>query len=223
MRRLQRRYENHKNQDLWITSYADLVSAVLAVLVLIVSFSKIDIEKYDTIQHLMIEKKEQNFEDFMTLNELKNSIDSIARENNIGDKVNSMLDKNGLTISFDSAAQFDTSRYTLKQKSVEQMHPIFKKIVEQSRYRVIHISGHTDDVKGTHMTNWELSALRALAIQKKLEELGLNNQNVTLLANAENKPLISYQNKRGNELHGARAKNRRVSIIIKEAILKELE
>ena len=52
-----RRFSSNKNQDLWITSYADLISAIFAVMVLFVSFSKIDLEKFDMVQKLMVEKK----------------------------------------------------------------------------------------------------------------------------------------------------------------------
>ena len=59
------------NQDLWITSYADLVSAILAVLVLMVSFSKIDIEKYDNVQKLIIDNQKQTIQGFTLLKDLK--------------------------------------------------------------------------------------------------------------------------------------------------------
>jgi len=212
-----------KNQDLWLTSYADLVTAILAVLVLMVSFSKIDIEKYDMIQRLMVEKKEQNFSDFSTLREIKERIEKKAQQANLKDKILVKLDSNGLTISFDSTAQFKTSEYRLKKDAFKIMKPIFIEIIKESKYRYIDIAGFTDDVPGSKMTNWELSALRALAIQKKLEKYGLNNNNVRLLANSKNKPLVKYINKKGINLKKARAKNRRVSITIRDAKFNDLE
>jgi len=219
-----RKYKtNCKNQELWITSYADLVSAILAVLVLMISFSKIDIEKYDMIQRLMVEKKEQKFDNFSTLQEIKEKLDAIATQNSIEDKVNVELNSKGLIISFDSAAQFDSAKYTLKEDGISNMLPIFNEIVNQSTYRYVDIVGYTDDIPGLRMTNWQLSALRALAIQKKLEEFGLNNKNVRLIANAENEPMVEYKDKVGEDLKKARAKNRRVSIIIRDAKFDDLK
>lgn len=223
MKYIKRRYLNCNNHDLWITSYADLVSAVLAVLVLMVSFSNIDVEKYDMVQKVIIEKKEQQYTNFSTLKDVKKRIESIARENMIDDMVNIVLNKEGLIINFDSAAQFEIAKHNLKEESILPMIPIFDEIVNQSKYRKIQISGHTDDLKGSRISNWELSALRALAIQEKLENLGLNNKNVVLTANAENEPLVEYRDKDKNELEFARSKNRRVSIIIKEANFEELK
>lgn len=217
------KYSSCKNQELWITSYADLVSAILAVLVLMVSFSKIDIEKYDMIQRLMVEKKEKKFDNFSTLKEIKKKIEQIALQNSLQDKISVTLDDRGLIVNFDSAAQFEVAKYILKEESVASMIPIFKEIVTQSQYRYIDIAGYTDDVPGYSMSNWELSSLRALAIQKKLESLGLNNKNVRLLANAENDPLTQYIGKKSADLENARSQNRRVSIIIRDAIFKQLD
>jgi len=212
-----------KNQDLWLTSYADLVTAILSVLILIVSFSKIDIEKYDMVQKLMIEKKERKYKAFSTLKEVKQRIEQKAKKYNLQDKIAVKLDKNGLTVNFSSAAQFRTAQYKLKKGVDQLMKPIFDEIVKESQYRYIEISGYTDDVPGGKMTNWELSALRALSIQKVLEKLGLNNDNVKLIANAKNNPLVSYKDKEGDSLKLAREKNRRVSIVIKDVNFKDLE
>ena len=80
-----------KNQDLWITSYADLISAIFAVMVLFVSFSKIDIEKFDMIQRLMVEKKKQEFDNFKTLENIQQIITEIAKNRAIPPKLGIFL------------------------------------------------------------------------------------------------------------------------------------
>ncbi len=212
-----------KNQDLWITSYADLVSAILAVLVLMVSFSKIDIEKYDNVQKLIIDNQEQTIKGFTLLKDLKLILEKIALKENIQELVNITLDKEGIIITYDSNAQFEIGKYSLKEGSFSLMKPLFDEIIKQSKYRIIEIAGYTDDLPSNKLSNWELSALRALAVQKELEKHGLNNKNVKLIANAENNPFVEYKDKTGKELENARSKNRRVSIIIKEARIENLK
>lgn len=212
-----------KNQDLWLTSYADLISAIFAVMVLFVSFSKVDLEKFDMVQRLMMEKTKKEFSGFSTLEQIKQRITQVAKENALEDKISVTLDKNGLTISFASAAQFQSGSSKLLEEKIKLMQPIFDEIIKESRYRYIDIAGYTDDVPGGKVTNWELSALRALSIQKYLEAQGLNNKNIRLLANAENQPLVTYHNKQGSELEYAREANRRVSIIVREAKFSDLE
>ncbi|OCL81781.1 MULTISPECIES: OmpA/MotB family protein [Arcobacteraceae] len=219
-----RRFSSNKNQDLWITSYADLISAIFAVMILFVSFSKIDIEKYDMVQRLMIEKKKQEFDEFKTLAQIEKTINEITEEHKLEKYINIKMDNKGLIISFDSAAQFKSASYTLIKDKILLMRPILSEIVLQSQYRYIDIEGHTDNVPGTKVSNWELSALRALAIQKYLQKLGLNNKNVRLIANAENKPLENYKSTINSSIDKkARELNRRVSIIIGEAKFKDLD
>lgn len=212
-----------KNQDLWLTSYADLISAIFAVMVLFVSFSKVDLEKFDMVQRMMIEKTKKEFSQFSTLEQIKQRIAQVAKENNLEDKISVTLDKNGLIVSFASAAQFKSGSSKLLEEKIKPMQPIFDEIIKESRYRYIDIAGYTDDVPGGKVTNWELSALRALSIQKYLEAQGLNNKNIRLIANAENQPLITYDDKEGNALEHAREANRRVSIIVREAKFSDLE
>lgn len=218
-----KQYNSSKNQDLWITSYADLISAIFAVMVLFVSFSKIDIEKFDMIQRLMVEKKKQEFDNFKTLENIQQIITEIAKNNNLEDKIFIKMDKNGLIINFYSAAQFKSGSYTLLEDKMASMLPVLNEIITQSQYRYVDISGYTDNVAGNKISNWELSSLRALSIQKYLEKNGLNTKNVRLIAYADNQPLFPYQNEVGSkEDESIREANRRVTIIIREAKFDDL-
>ena len=211
-----------QNTELWLTSYADLISAIFAVMVLFVSFSKLDLEKFDMVQRVMVEKKKKEFKQFSTLEDIKNRITKVADENNLKEEITVKLDKQGLIVNFSSAAQFKSGKYELLD-TISTMQPVFNEIIRESQYRYIDIAGYTDDQKGQTMTNWELSAKRALSIQQYLEAHGLNNNNVRLMAYAENMPLVSYDNKKDKNLEKAREANRRVSIIIREARFDELE
>lgn len=214
---------SYKNQELWITSYADLISAIFAVMVLFVSFSKIDIEKYDMVQRVMVEKKKQEYKEFSTLAQIKLIIENLANKHKLQDMIDVEIDKGGLTISFDSAAQFESGSHRLIVEKMQKMRPILDEIVKNSQYRYIDIAGYTDNVPSYKVSNWELSALRALAIQNYLEKLGLNNKNTRLIANAENEPLISYKGEINSQIDSyAREKNRRVSIVIREAKFDDL-
>lgn len=218
-----KQYSSPKNQDLWLTSYADLISAIFAVMVLFVSFSKIDIEKFDMIQRLMIEKEKKEFNNFKTLENIQQIITEIAKNNNLEDKLLVKMDKNGLIISFYSAAQFKSGSYTLLEDKMVLMLPVLNEIIAQSQYRYVDISGYTDNVTGNKVSNWELSSLRALSIQKYLEKNGLNTKNVRLIAYADNQPLVPYQNEVGSkEDELIRELNRRVTIIIREAKFDDL-
>lgn len=161
-----RRFSSNKNQDLWITSYVDLISAIFAVMVLFVSFFKNRFRKIWYGSKINGRKKKQEFEEFKTLSQIEIIIQELAKENHLEEFIDIKIDKNGLIISFSSAAQFESASYSLIKDKIVKMRPILDQIVTHSKYRYIDIEGHTDNVPGTRISNWELSSLRALGLQK---------------------------------------------------------
>lgn len=77
--------------------------------------------------------------------------------------------------------------------------------------RPIDIEGHTDNrpIKNKeYNSNWELSALRATAVLRILNEEGLNEEHLSATGFASSRPIDSNESPQG------RAKNRRVSIFV---------
>jgi chemotaxis protein MotB len=77
--------------------------------------------------------------------------------------------------------------------------------------RPIDIEGHTDNrpIKNKeYSSNWELSALRATAVLRILNEEGLNDEHLSATGFAASRPIDSNESPQG------RAKNRRVSIFV---------
>ena len=77
--------------------------------------------------------------------------------------------------------------------------------------RPIDIEGHTDNRpinNKEYSSNWELSALRATAVFRILNQEGLNEEHLGATGFASSRPIDS------NETSQGRAKNRRVSIFV---------
>lgn len=77
--------------------------------------------------------------------------------------------------------------------------------------RPIDIEGHTDNrpIKNKeYSSNWELSALRATAVLRILNDEGLNEDHLSATGFASSRPIDSNESPQG------RAKNRRVSIFV---------
>lgn len=77
--------------------------------------------------------------------------------------------------------------------------------------RPIDIEGHTDNRpinNKEYSSNWELSALRATAVLRILNQEGLNEEHLSATGFASSRPIDS------NETSQGRAKNRRVSIFV---------
>jgi flagellar motor protein MotB len=193
-----------QDEGLWLISYSDLITSILAVLVLVMSFSKIDIEKIDHANRLLNDKK------LMTLDTLKREFNKIINENNLSKAIKLKLDDNGLNIIMSSAFQFNVNSAKLNKEALKKIEPIFEKVVNISKKREIIIAGFTDNT-GTPERNWELSSQRAYALMIYLMKKGLNYKFAHIRAFASNKPLKIDENL---SLEAQRALNRRVNIII---------
>ncbi len=211
---------NSSSESLWLVGYSDLVTAILSVLVLFVSFSKIDIDKFDHIQKLVTDEKIE------TLSQINKKIELTAQKYNLKDLVSTKLDDTGLEINFSSVTQFKQSSWVINDNKIVRLQPIFKEIIKQSNARDIEIIGHTDDLgynekyNGKYgvlkLDNWSLSALRAHSLQQYLVKKRLNVNNTKIIAYADTHPKVEIDTKNMNfrELKNARVANRRVSIII---------
>jgi flagellar motor protein MotB len=184
-------------------------------MVMMISFSKIDIEKFDHVQRLM------NNKEIKTLAEIKQEIDQIAKKQNINDLVNTKLNQDGLEVSFSSVAQFEKSSWAINDIKIQKLNPILLKVAEESQARQIEIIGHSDDshmkisVGNVQVDNWSLSALRAHSLQQYLIGLNLKLENTKLIAYADTKPIVVIRNDmKPEDVERARNANRRVSIII---------
>ena len=199
-----------KDDSLWITSYADLISALLAVLILMASFSKIDVEAFDAVQRV------QNDEQVETLSEMYQRIQRIAEENGVSDQVNLTLSRHGLEINFNSVMLFRSASAVLNHKEINRVDPVLSAIAEAGSDRFIDIIGHTDDVPFSmrNESNWNLSADRAAALHKYFLSRGMPEDGSRLIAYADTQPLVSIQEKAGSDLEEARSLNRRVSVLI---------
>ena len=197
-----------QNETLWFVSYSDLITAILAVLIMIMSFSKIDIEKVDHVNRLMKGDK------LSTLFILKNEYLKLIKNKNLEKLVSIKLDDDGLSINTSSSVQFSIDSYKLDKNGIKLLEPIFNKIIEDSKYRNIYIVGHTDD-SGTIKRNWELSSLRAYSVLEYLLKKNINYKYVTIKAHASNNPLKNILPTMSNlDKKIARSINRRVTIII---------
>jgi len=208
---LKKRRVRTNNETLWFISYSDLITAILAVLVLMMSFSKIDIEKVDHANRLMKDDK------LITLAMLKNEYSKMIEEKKLQEIVNVSLKGDGLTINMSSSVQFDTDSSLLNIQGMKRLEPILKKIINDSERRHISIIGHTDST-GTAKRNWELSSQRAYAVLIYLLKNKINDKHVQIIAHASNLPMIEPKNLQRQERKLAQAINRRVGIIIGKSI-----
>jgi flagellar motor protein MotB len=194
------------DENLWLISYSDLITSILAVLVLVMSFSKIDIEKIDHANRLMKD------DSMVTLATLTQQYEQLIEKKNLQKYVNVLLDEDGLRVNMASTVQFGVNSAVINQEKIQILKDIFDKIVKDSKQREIIIIGHTDNT-GAPQRNWELSSQRANAVMLYLMKKGLDYKHAHIVAYASNKPW-EPKKEQSVSLKEKRAYDRRVTILI---------
>ncbi len=120
---------------------------------------------------------------------------------NKGDKV---------IIRFPEKVSFTSGSYQLVEDFVPVIHRI-STILGDSQGKIM-IAGHTDDrpISTERLrSNWELSSSRATSVAHRLlETQQIDSQRIVVMGHADTQPLVP------NDSNEARAKNRRVEIVI---------
>lgn len=153
----------------------------------------------------------QSKEEMESLESLKKQIDKYISDQHLESELSTSLTENGLLITIQDHALFDSGSATVKKSSVKLAKEISKLLVTDP-VREVYISGHTDNVPistNEFKSNWELSSIRAVNFLKiVLENKKHSPANFSAAGNGEYKPISSNKTAKGKE------KNRRVEILM---------
>jgi len=212
----------------WMVTYGDLMSLLLTFFVLIVSFSSIELIKFQKAlgslkgalgilpkQQSVIFQKEPIIPLLSDYNERRirkaaTELRELIKKQGIDDKVKLEVTDKGILVRIDSPILFELGSADLKPEAF----PILNKVIEMTRNwpNEIRIEGHTDDLPihtDKFPSNWELSTARALSVLKYFLKKGnVEPERLSAAGYGEYHPLVP------NTSPENRAKNRRVEIYI---------
>lgn len=217
----------------WLATFADLMSLLMALFVLLFAMSTMEVPKYQSVVESlsealgsdgkMTEEQKAYFQ-----SALEEAVESKAVVDNslepLFEKLKesySQTDKSGeIKIEYDVKADeirlvfpekiaFDPGRANLKPKFVT----LLKRFVQLKNEQVdVHVLGHTDSrpvVGGRFKSNWELSSARsASVIEQLIKDQSIKSTQAQAIGLADTQPLAIGT----SELDYA--KNRRVEILI---------
>ncbi len=203
----------------WLISYSDVVTLLLTLFVLLFSFSKVDIARFEEVKTAIDKDLIKKEKTVTTFNSLRKQMVEIFDEYNLQNSVSVKLDPRGLKIQLASNSLYDLGSAKIKPT----MFPVLDKIAETIKSSpiknyMIEVDGHTDNIPITNSTkyesNWELSANRATNVVKYFIEKGIPPQRLRAAGYADTHPLVPNTDPDGNPIPENQAKNRRVEIII---------
>ena len=214
-------YEEDSTKDRYLLTYADLITLLLGLFIILYAISNIDIIKYKKISAALgdvfgnkgtiVGLEKTDITNKLTPNDrLKEELNGLVADLKIKKSVKFEEDKRGIVIHILDKLLFASGKAELSQESRAVLHrlsDILKKLPNDIR-----IEGHTDDVpikSEQFPSNWHLSVSRALntayyliSVEKLLPD------KVSIAGYAEYKPIDT------NETPEGRSTNRRVDIVV---------
>ncbi|TQV81223.1 OmpA family protein [Exilibacterium tricleocarpae] len=199
--------------DAFYISFGDLMVILCVFLVMLLTMSKIEIGSFEKIKSVMTGTTEN------TLVELTDSLEEIIEGIPGVPGASVHLGKDGVRVDLDTGVLFDQGKAIIKTDALRAIDPVLRVILKTDY--LVDVEGHTDDVPyyriidNETVTNWSLSGKRASSMILHLGNLGFAPERLRAVGYAHTRPVVDVTGKRGPELEAARARNRRVSLLIR--------
>lgn len=207
-------WDSHDRDETWLVTYADMMSTVLAMVVLLFGRSALTQAAPEepaaaAPQIVAIATPEP-------LQLLPEPEVSATREQRLASLVTSRFDgriraearTEGLVLTIPEVALFASARAALQDSASPLLDELAATLREVGDAQIA-VEGHTDDraiTGGTFASNWDLAAARANAVTRYLLEHGFAPQRLHSVAYAETRPVANNLTPEG------RAANRRVEL-----------
>lgn len=227
MNKSKKHHDEHMDET-WLIPYADLLTLLLALFIVLFASSTIDNQKFNAMKESlnmafkaasilekepMVQSLEPVQKDMLNLESIKQKLDKYILDNKLSNELQTGLTDNFVLITIRDHALFDSGSAVIKVQAREKVISIAKILEEYPQYEVI-ISGHTDNIpihNEQFESNWDLSSKRALNFMKiLLQNKSLEPHRFSAIGYGEYRPIALNDNDIG------RAQNRRVEVKVKK-------
>ncbi len=205
--------DDEEGLDVFYVSFGDLMVILCVFFVMLLSMSKLDIGSFEKVKSVMTGSDEN------TLVELEGALKEIIEGTPGVPGATVRLAKDGVRVDLDTGVLFATGKSVIKNKALESFEPLFNKI--KSTDYLVDVEGHSDDMPfykyndGEIETNWSLSGNRASSVILHLRSLKFSSGRLRAVGYAHTRPIVEVAGLTGSDLNSARARNRRVSLLIR--------
>src|SRR6059058_1130507 len=195
--------ESHQD-ELWLVSYADMLTMLIGFFVLIVAAVPLRKAVFERIAASI------SGAEAAPMQNLRQSVDDlVARTPALRDRVVARDDAEGLGIEFKDALLFDSGSAEVRSEGRKAIAEVAKLLAAVPGRPVV-VEGHTDEVPIRTVrfgSNWELSSQRAINVLAALESNGVERSRMSARAYADTRPREAQGN-----VDDRRLANRRVVI-----------
>ena len=213
----------------WKLTLADMMTLILCFFVVMLSVSKVDPDRYETVSGVLaeamkgkaapsrqaelqaqtpVERKSRNlFELELELAKL------IGRESQA---VQLKLRPDAVAINLKGGVFFHLGSADLTADAISILDRLARPL-NQANYALT-VEGHSDNLpihSGQFPSNWELSSARASSVARFLIAQGFPKDDIQVMGLADTRPLAPNEDEAGNAIPDNQAMNRRVVILVR--------
>lgn len=200
----------------WLVSYADMMTLLVGFFVILLSFSKVDEEKFEQARKSVTEQFGGVFS--VPYEKLFQRLVETIKNLGMGEQLVIKQSDTGVTISLRGTIFFETGKADLKPEAMTVLQSMIESIRAESTGFDITVEGHTDDVPITNGTvfknNFELSSIRACRVIERFSAAGFNPTQLIAVGYGETRPLVPNRDANGTAIPINQDQNRRVVIKI---------
>lgn len=232
-RKKKQHHEEHADES-WLIPYADILTLLLALFIVLFASSKVDEKKFQEIANAFnvafsgsisfmdsgnsinnMSDSSAKTDGYATendqLNNAKNNLDKYIATENLSGVLETELREEGLAIRIRETALFPSGSATPLPDSGKIAADI-SRLIENLPNKIV-ISGHTDNIpisNGEFQSNWDLASRRSLNFLKLMFSVNANlkPEHFVVAGNSQYSPIAPNTSEEG------RARNRRVEILI---------
>jgi chemotaxis protein MotB len=209
-----------RDEDDWMTTYADTITLLLAFFVILTSFATFTPEKFSEAKTIIAESMSgpsKKTDPSTASDQLAQSqMATLTQQLEVAGLESDItldLQAKKIELIIEGSTLFANGQAALNGNGAEVLRAIAPILVGDY---VISIEGHTDDQPiSNHIfpSNWELSSARSASVARLMVQEGISSSRLQVVGHADTVPIASNATAMG------RAKNRRVHIILEFSLI----
>lgn len=204
-----------KEDEGWLLTYADTITNLMALFILLLSMSTINPAAFEQVQS-KLKKQFSGKEAPKPIEQIEKQIEKIVKEKHLEEQVEVSRDAKGVVIEFASSAVFQLGKADL-QPAIKGAFGQIAHEIKAKDYRsyTIEIEGHTDDTPiqtPEFPSNWELSSRRATNVVRFMIDQNVEKTRLKAAGYADIFPKVPNRDPQGHAIAANQAKNRRIVI-----------
>jgi|GEM_PF-540228 len=211
--------------EVWLVSYADMMTLLFGLFVILYSMSSVDTKKYEAFSKAAVESFGGEYQ--LPTESLKRELTESLKESGIqSDDVKVEQGLDGLELSFKGQTFFQSGTADPSPEAQLFLTKTKDALVKTGDDYMIRVEGHTDSAPISNErfpSNWELSSARATSVVRFLETQGINPSKLEAIGFGASRPISVERDDAGNVVPDGMAKNRRIVIKVRRLDPKEKE